>query len=139
MALETIFKVASTGLHAQSIRLNTTASNLANAQTVSGDSASAYRARHPIFATHNTFADTLHAAYAKDVSVNSITHSSLEAEARYEPGHSMANEDGYVFYPNVNTIEEMANMLSASRAFEVNAEVISTTKKLMESVMSIGR
>ncbi len=139
MALETIFKVASTGMTAQSIRLNTTASNLANAQTVSGTAEEAYRARHPIFSTHKSFANTLHEHYAKGVRVDSITHSSLEAEARYEPGHSMANEDGYVFYPNVNTVEEMANMMSASRAFEVNAEVISTTKKLMESVLSIGR
>ena len=139
MALETIFKLASSGMHAQSVRLNTTASNLANAQTVSGNAEQAYKARHPIFATHRHFADTLHDAYAKGVRVDQITHSSLEAEARHEPGHPQANEEGYVFYPNVNTVEEMANMLSASRAFEVNAEVISTTKKLMESVMSIGR
>jgi len=139
MSLGNIFKVASTGLHAQSIRLNTTASNLANAQSASDNPNEIYKARNPVFATEGSFIHELHRQYSTGTRVTNIAESSLEADARYEPGNPLANEEGYVYYPNINTVEEMANMMSASRAFEVNAEVISTTKKLMESILTIGR
>lgn len=117
-------------MSAQNTRLNTVASNIANAETVSSSIDQTYRARHPVFAT--TFQDaqagTSQSLFedqgeaGQGVQVKGIVEDQSTLEARYEPNHPAANKDGYVYYPNVNVVEEMADMISASRAFQTNAE-----------------
>ncbi len=137
MALFTIFDVAGSGLAAQSVRLNTTASNLANVQALSGDPATVYRSRHPVFGTEQRpFADHLEAA---QVQVLGVVESDAPAIQRYQPGHPQADDNGYVWGTNVNAIEEMANMISASRAYQSNLEVINTSKELLLRTLSLGQ
>ena len=135
------FEIAGSGMSAQSVRLNTTASNLANAESVSGDPASVYKPRHPIFeavraqlggATQN---DNGNAA----VRVRGIYESPAPASARYEPGNPLADSNGYVFAPAVNVVEEMVNMISASRSYQNNVEVMNTSKDLLLATLRLGQ
>lgn len=146
MALSNIFDVAGSGMNAQSLRLNTTASNLANAQSASSSVDTVYRSRQPVFAAitpeamfgGGSFSDNLDQASA-GVSVLGIVESDAPYEQRYEPGHPMADDDGYVYYPNVNVVEEMTNMISASRSFQVNVEVMNAAKQMMQRVLTLGQ
>lgn len=132
MSLLKVFDIAGSGMAAQSVRLNTTASNLANMNTVSGDAESAYRARHPVF----EFAAD--ASQTGGVRVLGVAESAGQPVQAYEPGHSLANEQGYVYRSNVNMAEEMTNMISASRAFQTNAEILTTTRDLMMRTLNLG-
>jgi flagellar basal-body rod protein FlgC len=137
MSLLKVFDVSGSALSAQSVRLNITSSNLANAETVSSSTEKTYRARHPIFATmlNELTGDDASAG----VQVKAIVESQSELRMRYEPEHPLANEDGYIFLPNVNAIEEMANMISASRSYEYNVEVMNTSKQLMMATLRLGQ
>ncbi len=149
MSLSSVFHIAGSGMSAQSTRLNTISSNIANAETVSSSVEETYRARHPVFATvfaenlkHNgsqpsLFADADQAG--KGVQVRGIIEDQSELQMRYEPDHPAANEQGYVFYPNVNVVEEMADMISASRAFQTNVEMMNTAKQMMQRVLTLGQ
>jgi flagellar basal-body rod protein FlgC len=146
MSLSQIFDIAGSGMMAQSLRLNTTSSNIANANSVSSSAGQTYRARHPMFSTlmnegmDNGFGDEATAAGAGvGVQVDGIVESKAPLELRYEPGHPAADENGYVHYPNVNIVEEMADMISASRSFQTNVDVLDTTKQLMQSLLTLGR
>jgi len=137
MSLLGAFNVSGSALSAQSIRLNTTASNLANAETVSSNRDATYRARHPVFsAAMNMFNDD---SATVGVKVEGVVESQSELRMRYEPGHPLANEEGYIFLPNVNAIEEMANMISASRSYQYNVEAMNTTKQLMMATLQMGK
>ena len=137
MSLLGAFDVSGSALSAQSIRLNVTASNLANAETVSSNRETTYRARHPVFSTAmDMFTDDPAVAGVK---VKGIVESQAELRMRYEPEHPQSNEDGYIFLPNVNPIEEMANMISASRSYEYNVEAMNTTKQLMLATLRLGQ
>jgi len=147
MSLFGIFDIAGSGMSAQSIRLNTTASNLANAQSVSSSVDETYKARHPVFAAamddaygdsfkmQGGVADMAH----KGVQVLGIVEDNSPYQMRYEPNHPMANEEGYVAYPNVNVVEEMTDMISSSRSFQINVEVMNTAKTMMQRVLSLGQ
>jgi flagellar basal-body rod protein FlgC len=147
MSLNGVFDIAGMGMSAQSIRLNTTASNLANANAASSSTDEVYRARHPIFETmrrdlmSNDF--TTIPSMSEDASmglrVSEIVESQQPLDRRYEPGHPKADEEGYVYYPNVNMVEEMANMISASRSFQVNVEVMNSAKTMMQRVLTLGQ
>ena len=113
-------------------RLNLTASNLANAQSVATRPEDAYKARHPVFQT------VLEQESSASVRTAGIVESQAETEARYTPGHPMADENGYVYASNVNTMEEMANMISASRSYQQNVEVMNTSKDLMLRTLRLG-
>lgn len=147
MSLNNIFDIAGTGMSAQSLRLNTTASNLANAETASSSTDTAYRARKPVFAAIQeammSGAGTkfsLDGAHASaGVEVRGIVESDAPLQPRYEPNHPMADDEGYVFYSNVNVVEEMADMMSASRSFQTNAEVVNTAKSMMQRVLTLGQ
>ena len=134
MALLDVFNVSGTGMSAQTLRLNTTASNIANANSVAENPEDTYRARYPVFqaALSSEMANT-------GVQVPGVVESDRPLNIRYEPDHPYANEEGYVAYPNVSVVEEMANMISASRSFQINVEVMNTTKSLAERVLSIGQ
>jgi flagellar basal-body rod protein FlgC len=132
-----IFDVAGSGMSAQSVRLNTVASNLANADSVSGDPNSVYKAKHPIF-------EAVRAGLGKNavtsgVAVRSIVENQAPPTARYEPGNPLANAEGYVYAPNVNVVEEMVDMISASRAYQNNVEVMNTAKELMLATLRLGQ
>ncbi len=137
MSLFKVFDVAGSAMNAQSVRLNVTASNLANAGSVSGDPESVYRAKHPIFAS---FRQTLaEQSGVSGVRLDGIVESSAPLEVRFQPDHPEADANGNVYVSNVNTIEEMVNMISASRSYRNNVEIINTTKDLLMQTLSLGR
>jgi flagellar basal-body rod protein FlgC len=143
MSLFNIFDVAGTALNAQSVRLNTTASNLANAESISGDAATTYRARHPVFQSLVGAADDSSMVADDDqesvgVRVLGVVESQAPAQMHYEPGHPLANKDGYIFSSNVNAIEEMTNMISASRSFSTNIDAMNTARDLLLKTISMG-
>jgi flagellar basal-body rod protein FlgC len=133
-----IFDVAGSGMSAQSVRLNTVASNLANADSINGDPSKVYKARHPIFEAVKAAMSQPQDANAA-VRVKDIVESQAAPAARYEPGNPLANADGYVYAPNVNVVEEMVDMISASRAYQNNVEVMNTSKELMLATLRLGQ
>ena len=145
MSLSSVFNIAGSGMSAQNTRLNTVASNIANAETVSSSIDQTYRARHPVFATTFQNAQAGQSLFEEQgeagqgVQVKGIIEDQSNLEARYEPNHPAANKDGYVYYPNVNVVEEMADMISASRAFHTNAELMNTAKAMMQKVLTLGQ
>lgn len=136
MSLFRIFDIAASGMSAQSIRLNTVSSNLANADSVSSSEGGTYRARQPVFAA--TLNDVFNESPDVTVKVLGIVESQEPLQQRYAPNHPMANEEGYIFMPNVNTVEEMANMISASRSYQANVEVVNTSKQMLMRTLSLG-
>lgn len=145
MSLSNIFNVAGSGMNAQSIRLNTTASNIANAETASSSSDNTYRGRHPVFSAVQAAVMGDQFSYGQEspasvgVRVDGIVESAAPLQPRYEPDSPNANEDGYVYYPNVNIVEEMTNMISASRSFQVNVEVMNAAKQMVQRVLTLGQ
>jgi flagellar basal-body rod protein FlgC len=140
MSLFNVFNTAGSALNAQTIRLNTTASNLANAESVDGDPTKVYRARHPVFQTlMDTSGDSFDTQDAGvGVRVLGVVESQAPALMRYQPENPAANKDGYVFSSNVNSIEEMTNMISANRSFATNVEAINTARDLLLKTISMG-
>lgn len=135
-----IFEIAGSGMAAQSVRLNTVASNLANADSVSGTAEGAYRARQPVFeAVRAGMQAGQPGAGNAAVRIRDIVEDSRAPEMRYEPGNPLANAEGYVFAPNVNVVEEMVNMISASRSYQNNVEVMNTSKELMLATLRMGQ
>jgi flagellar basal-body rod protein FlgC len=133
-----VFDVAGSALSAQSLRLNVTASNMANANSVSSSEGETYHARQPVFAAMLEQAGGGQQS-AVGVQVKGIVESQAPLQQQYNPSHPMANKDGYVFLPNVNVVEEMANMISASRSYQSNVEVINTAKQLMMRTLTMGQ
>jgi flagellar basal-body rod protein FlgC len=140
MSLFNVFNVAGSALNAQTIRLNTTASNLANAESVNGDESKVYRARHPVFQTMMNTDDASFdgEAAAVGVRVLGVVESKAPATMRYQPDNPLANKDGYVYMSNVNSIEEMTNMISANRSFATNVEAINTARDLLLKTIAMG-
>ena len=138
MSLFKVFDVAGSAMNAQSVRMNVTASNLANAGNVSGDPDKVYRARQPVF---STFSASLanQSSGAQGVRLEGIVESSAPLQLRYQPDHPEADADGNVYATNVSTVEEMVNMMSASRSYKNNVEMINTTKDLLLQTLSLGR
>lgn len=147
MSLGNIFDIAGSGMTAQQLRLNTTASNIANAETASSSVEQTYRARKPVFAAIQQQllnpGQNGHYQFGQEqgvgVTVEGIVESQAELQMRYEPHHPAANEDGYVFYPNVNVVEEMADMMSSSRSFQMNVDVMNAAKTMMQRVLTLGQ
>jgi flagellar basal-body rod protein FlgC len=136
-----VFDIAGSGMAAQSVRLNTVASNLANAESVSGDAKTAYKARHPVFEAVRAQAGASQNGVdpSAAVKVLGIVEDQRAPEMRYQPGNPLANSEGYVFAPNVNVVEEMVDMISASRAYQNNVEVMNTSKELMLATLRLGQ
>ncbi len=138
MSLFRIFDVAGSAVSAQSQRLNVVASNLANADTVAGPDGSAYKARQVVFQT-----TALGGAGARDttagVKVSTVTEDTSPGRRVHDPKHPSADADGYVTYSNVNAVEEMVNMMSASRSYQNNVEVMSTARNLLLKTLQIGQ
>ena len=138
MSFEKIMAIGGTGLNAQLVRMNATASNLANVGVVSGSEATAFRAQRPVFAA--LLEGQTAGGYenlAGGVRIDRIVTDTKPIEQIYEPGNAMANDEGYVFSSNVSEIEELIDMLDASRAYQNNVEVISTAKDLMIKTLDV--
>lgn len=144
MSLSNIFNIAGSAMSAQTIRLNTTASNMANAQSVGSSEGDTYRARKPVFELQQPEAlrpgsVPLGVQAGQGVNVVGIVESDSPLRQEYSPDHPMADENGYVYYPNVNVVEEMADMISASRSFQINAEIMNTAKQMMQRALTLGQ
>ncbi|MBV1952209.1 MAG: flagellar basal body rod protein FlgC [Cycloclasticus sp.] len=139
MSLYNIFDIAGSGMSAQTTRLNLVASNMANADTVSSSSNETYRARQPVFAAVLQDQMSSHQSAAKGVHVKGVVESQAPLRQEYAPQHPMANEAGYIFKPNVNMVEEMANMMSASQSYKNNVEMLNTAKQLLQQTLKIGQ
>ncbi|WED21092.1 flagellar basal body rod protein FlgC [Vibrio sp. JC009] len=138
MSLFNVFNVTGSAMSAESVRLNTTSSNLANAESVSGSAKETYKARHAVFG-----AELSKAKYNQDhnipVKVMGIVESDKPLQAEYNPDHPLANEEGYIYKPNVNVMEEMANMISASRSYQTNVQVADASKQMLLRTLQMGR
>ncbi len=137
MALFNVFDLAGSALSAQSVRLNTVASNLANAQVASSTPQGAYRAKEPVFAT--VLDDFSERPGSAQVRVSEIVENDAPVQQRYAPHHPLADQQGYIYLPNVNVVEEMANMISASRSYQSNVEVMNTSKQLLLNTLRLGQ
>ncbi|MCB1666977.1 MAG: flagellar basal body rod protein FlgC [Porticoccaceae bacterium] len=137
MSLFNVFNISGSALSAQSVRLNTISSNLANADMVSGNPDDVYRARYPVFSSAMEMAAM--GQDATGVRVSDIVESTLEARKEYAPGNPMADEDGYIYRPNIDSVQEMANMISASRSYQSSVEAMNTTKQLILRTINLGR
>lgn len=137
MALFKIFDIAGAAMSAQSVRLNTTASNLANASSATGQAKDAYRARQPVFQT--VMDQQINDPASASVKVAQIVQSQVPPTRVFQPSHPQADEDGYVYMSNVNVIDEMVNMISASRSYQNSIEVLNTSKELMLRTLSLGQ
>ncbi len=135
-----VFDIAGSGMSAQSVRLNTVASNLANADSVSGDPNSVYKAKHPVFqAVMGSVAGPVADRNTAQVSVTGISESQAAPETRYDPGNPLADAQGNVYAPNVNVVEEMADMISASRSYQNNVEVLNTSRDMLLATLKLGQ
>lgn len=137
MAFRSIAQIAGSAMTAQTVRMNTISSNLANAQSAAGTEAGVYRARKPVFSAIAQPGADGQVAGAR-VQVLDVIESTEPARKVYEPGNPLANASGEVFYSNVNSVAEMTDMLSASRAFETNVEVQGRVKAMQNSLLRLG-
>ena len=135
MGLLANFNISGSAVSAQSLRLNTVASNLANIETIASSEAAAYRSRQPVF---QALVENQQRPGEVGVSMLGIVENQRGVERRYDPGHALADAQGYVYGSNVNPVEEMANMISASRAYQNNVEVMNTSRDLLMRVLSLG-
>ncbi|HEY9109488.1 MAG TPA: flagellar basal body rod protein FlgC [Roseateles sp.] len=137
MSMFQIFNVSGSAVSAQSQRLNVVASNLANADTVAGPDGQAYKARQVVFQTALMGAGN--DSGSAGVRVTNITEDQTPGRRVHDPKHPQADADGYVTYSNVNPVEEMVNMISASRSYQNNIEVMSTAKSLLLKTLQLGQ
>jgi flagellar basal-body rod protein FlgC len=133
-----IFDIAGSGMNAQSLRLNLVASNISNANSVGSSEADVYKSRQPVFAAELNNAMNKQDATSR-VKVLGVVEGQDAPVMEYAPNHPMANKDGYIFKSNVNTVEEMANMMSASRSYQNNVEVLNTAKQMMLQTLKMGQ
>lgn len=142
MSLFGLLEVSGSALSAQSVRLNTISSNLANAESVSGTPEGIYKALQPIFSAvmdSGSFGSRFGASALVKVQVDEVVESDRLPRQEYAPHHPLADEEGFIYYGNVNAVEEMANMISASRSYQNNVEVMNTSKQLLIQTLSLGR
>lgn len=134
MSMFDIFNVSSSALNAQSQRLNTVASNLANADSATSATGEPYRAKQVVFS-----ATPLDESGATGVEVVGVVDDPSPMKTVYDPKNPLADEKGYVTMPNVNVVEEMVNMISASRSYQSNVEVMNTAKTLLLKTLTLGQ
>ena len=141
MSLFNALNVAATSLEAQSVRLNTISSNLANANAVSSSEEEAYRAQSPVFESvyQDAAADVLEDSAVAGVRVAGIVTSELPARREYAPTHPQADGEGFIWRPQINSVEEMTNMMEASRSYQDSIEAMNTAKQLILRTLTLGR
>jgi flagellar basal-body rod protein FlgC len=134
MSLFKVFNVSGSAVSAQSQRLNVVSSNLANAESVAGPDGKPYKARQAVFQTQMLDAEQS----AAGVRVAQVIEDKAEARRVHNPDHPLADENGYVTMSNVNVVEEMVNMISASRSYQTNIDVMNTAKNLLQKTLQLG-
>ena len=144
MSLLNVFEIAGSAMSAQSQRLNAVASNLANADSVTSSNGQPYRAKQVVFsavpvAGASASGSKAAGAAANGVAVTSVIEDTSPARKVYDPKHAMADAQGYVTMSNVNVVEEMVNMIAASRAYQNNIEMLNTAKTLMLKTLTLGQ
>ena len=137
MSLNQIFTIAGSGMSAQTLRLTTTASNLSNAEVASSKPETTYHPRYPVFETIQQQANQAFAQDSVGVAVKEIIESEAVPIKQHNPNHPLADENGFIYLPDVNVVEEMTNMISASRSYQMNIEVLNTTKRLMMQTLQL--
>lgn len=138
MSLQNVFDIAGSSLVAQTIRLNTTASNMANADSMSADPNSVYRGLRPVFAAVYDNAASQPTSSAQ-VAIVDVVEMQTPPEKRYEPGNPNADEQGFVYYSPIEVVSEMADMMSATRSYEMGVEIMSNVKMMQQSLLSLGK
>ena len=140
MSLDSIYRIAGSAMNAQTVRLNTVASNLANAESAAGNAADVYKARKPVFAAiyENGELTRPLGMGGAHVQVMDVVTTGRDPQRRHEPGNPLADAQGYVYYPDVNSIEEMTDMMSATRSFETSVEVLNKVKSMQQSLLRLG-
>lgn len=133
MSLLNVFSIAGSALTAQSARLNAVASNLANADSVVGAGGQPYRAKQVVFQATSVEGGGV------GVRVTQLVESAAPLRMMYDPKNPAADVQGYVALPNVNVVDEMVNMISASRSYQNNVEVMNTAKALLQKTLAIGQ
>ena len=136
MSFKDISQIAGSAMAAQTVRLNTVASNMANANNVSGDPSTVYRARQAVFTA--TPLDPNNPAVA-GVQVNGVTESDASPLKHYDPGNPLADGQGYVYAPDIDPVAQMVDMISSARAYQADVEVVNTAKDLALSTLNLGR
>jgi flagellar basal-body rod protein FlgC len=136
MSLSNVFQIAASALTAQSMRLNAVASNLANADSAHASTGEGYKAKQVVF---QAMAINKSAPWAQGVRMKEVQEDQSPQRMVYDPKHPLADAKGYVAYPNVDAVEEMVNMISASRSYQTNAEVMSTAKSLLQRTLAIAQ
>jgi flagellar basal-body rod protein FlgC len=137
MSLFNVFNIASSALSAQTQRLNVVASNLANADSTTSSTGGAYRAKQVVFQAVPM--GTSGVTQGAGVAVREVVDDPSPMQRVYDPKHPAADKDGYVTLPNVNVVEEMVNMISASRSYQDNVEVMNTAKSMMLKLLTVGQ
>ncbi len=138
MSLYNIFNIAGSAMSANSVLLNTTASNMANAQSVSSSTGETYKAQYPVFKT--LYQDQLNQKLqTPGVQVTEITQSNAEPKRKHAPDHPLADADGFIYSAKINVVEEMANMITASRSYQTNLQVATTAKQLLQRTLTLGK
>ncbi|MCK0768728.1 flagellar basal body rod protein FlgC [Chromohalobacter japonicus] len=134
MSMFSIFDISSSAMSAQSQRMNATASNMANADSVAGPDGEPYRAKHVMFQAQSQGGSELGGVRATEV-----VEDDAPPRMEYRPEHPLADEEGYVAMPNVNPVDEMVDMIAASRSYQANVEVMNTSKSLLSQTLTIGQ
>ncbi|MGR5448622.1 flagellar basal body rod protein FlgC [Vibrio sp. PNB22_3_1] len=137
MSFESIYVTAGSGMTAQTLRMNAISSNLANVDSVAGSEAEVYKPLQVVFSAERQAALGGVSSYSTPVKVADVVEISSLVEGRFEPGNPLANEDGYVFYSGINVVNEMADMMSATRSFEANVEVMKSVKGMQQSLLRV--
>jgi flagellar basal-body rod protein FlgC len=137
MASLKIFDIAGSGMAAESVRLNTVASNIANANSVASSADKVYKPRQVVFEEVRRQTREVEAASA--VRVKDVVEADVEALMRYEPGNPMADANGYVCAPNISAVDQMVDMIAASRSYQNNIEVMNTSRELMLATLRLGQ
>ncbi len=141
MSSFSIFDIAGQAMSAQNIRINAIASNMANAESVGTTPEDTYKAKYPVFSPVKLTVDGEMGdnSIARGVKVDSIVDSTEPLQMNYDPTHPKADKDGFVYLSNVNIAQEMADMISASRSFQMNVQLLNTAKELMQHALTLGR
>jgi len=134
MSLLNTLNIGASGMSAQSIRLNTISSNIANAESSSGPDGRTYRARQVVFSSVPSANNP-----GSGVAVTNVVESNAPLRREFRPGHPKADNNGYVDMPNVNPVEEMVDMISASRAYQTNVQMVNVTRQLLLATLDLGK
>ncbi len=142
MGMFDVLKISASGLRAQRVRMETIATNLANVHVTRTEDGGPYKKQSVVMTSADVSGKTFKGVFERSmegVDIEEITESEKPFEKTYDPGHPDADKDGYVTYPNVNVLEEMTDMISATRSYEANVNVISTVKHMFQKALEIAR